>query len=435
MKPAHLLTLTLTVLLAGCGGRPTGVLVPVASTVPDASAVEIVVATTRMPDPRPGEMYGGERGNTVSFADIVVSIPPDSARRIGEVQWPDRVPGDPAKNFVTLKAETIDLEEARAIVRKEAAKYRPRRVLLFVHGYNNRFDDAVYRFAQIVHDSKAPAAPVLFTWPSRASLLAYGYDRESATYSRDALERVLAALAAYPNIDEVSVLAHSMGNWVTLEALRQMAIRDRRIPKKIANVMLAAPDVDVDVFRTQIQAMGEPRPHFTLFVSTDDRALAVSRRVWGSRSQLGAINPNVEPYKSALEKARLDVVDLSEVQTSDKLAHGKFAESPEVVRLIGTRLVEGQPVSDGRQAGLGDRIGELTTGAGAAVGAAAGLILTAPVAVIDSSTRENYGARVGELVPGVAGSPADPATPPPPAKDGAVKGETKEHAAAGPAAP
>jgi esterase/lipase superfamily enzyme len=65
------------------------------------------------------------------------------------------------------------------------------KVLVFVHGFNNRFDDAVYRFAQIVHDSKAQVIPVLFTWPSlgETRLRAYTYDRESANYSRDALER------------------------------------------------------------------------------------------------------------------------------------------------------------------------------------------------------------------------------------------------------
>ena len=61
-------------------------------------------------------------------------------------------------------------------------------VLVFVHGFNNRFEDAVFRFAQIIHDSRADVAPVLFTWPSKGSVFAYGYDRESANYSRDALE-------------------------------------------------------------------------------------------------------------------------------------------------------------------------------------------------------------------------------------------------------
>ena len=40
-----------------------------------------------------------------------------------------------------------------------------------------------------------------------------------------------------------------MGNWVTTEALRQMAIRDRGLPAEDQDVMLAAPDVDFDVFQ------------------------------------------------------------------------------------------------------------------------------------------------------------------------------------------
>ena len=80
-----------------------------------------------------------------------------------------------------------------------------------MHGFNNRFDDAVYRFAQIVHDSKVPAIPFLFTWPSRGEmkLRAYTYDRESANYSRDALESLLAMLAGFPEVTEVNLLAHS----------------------------------------------------------------------------------------------------------------------------------------------------------------------------------------------------------------------------------
>ncbi|MCW0182454.1 MAG: alpha/beta hydrolase [Zavarzinia sp.] len=410
------LVVGLAVGLAGCGGRPEGVLTPIASgvpVVPGAHVVDMVVATTRARDARPGEMYNGERALGLTFADIAVSIPPDSGRKVGEVQWPSQLPPNPAKEFATLKAVDIDPAAAAKQVQLEAAKYKPRRVLVFVHGYNNRFDDAVYRFAQIMHDSHAPAAPVLFTWPSRASLLAYGYDRESANYSRDALENVLTFLARDPKIDEVSILAHSMGNWVTMEALRQMAIRNGHIPKKIANVMLAAPAVAADVFRTQMLAIGEPRPHFTLFVSTDDKALAMSRRIWGSSDRLGEIDPDKEPYKSRLAQADLEVVNMSKIQTGDRLGHGKFAESPQMVQLIGTRLVEGQPVNDGK-VGLGDRIGQIATGTGAAVGAAAGLIITAPVAIVDSDTRANYGARIGDVVPGSSSAGGPPSSAPPP---------------------
>ncbi|MGO8448282.1 alpha/beta hydrolase, partial [Rhizobium ruizarguesonis] len=76
-------------------------------------------------------------------------------------------------------------------------------------------------------------------------------------------------------VKEVSILAHSMGNWLALEALRKMAIRNGRLPAKFENVMLASPDVDVAVFRQQIIDMGKQHPKFTLFVSRADRALAV----------------------------------------------------------------------------------------------------------------------------------------------------------------
>ena len=62
----------------------------------------------------------------------------------------------------------------------------------------------------------------------------------------------------------VTVLAHSMGNWVTLEALRQMAIRDGRVAAKIRNVILAAPDVDLDLAREQIAGDGSAEAKFHL---------------------------------------------------------------------------------------------------------------------------------------------------------------------------
>lgn len=50
---------------------------------------------------------------------------------------------------------------------------------------------------------------------------------------------------------------------------------------KLKNVLLVAPDVDVDVFRSQIQRMGPYRPRIELFLSRDDTALDVSKLVWG----------------------------------------------------------------------------------------------------------------------------------------------------------
>jgi esterase/lipase superfamily enzyme len=106
-------------------------------------------------------------------------------------------------------------------------------------------DDAVYRFAQIVHASKAPAIPVLFMWPSLGELRAYTYDRESTNFSRDALEELLDMLSRQPRGTEVNVLAHSMGNWITLEALRGRSICASRsaydpTSDKLKNVLMAS---------------------------------------------------------------------------------------------------------------------------------------------------------------------------------------------------
>ena len=351
--------------LASCAGAPENLFVPVSATAPGASSVDLLVATTRRSAASPGELYSGERGEGLSFANVVVSIPSDSARAPGEIQWPRTSPGNPATDFVATSVTRLDATGARAWLDLRGSAGRKHRVLIFVHGYNNRFSDAVFRHAQLVHDSAAGAVPILSTWPSRGSVFAYGYDRESANFSRDAFERLLDMLVRDPAVKEIDILAHSMGNFLVLETLRQMAIRDRRIPSKIDDVMLAAPDVDVDVFRNEIADMGDRHPKFTLFASRDDKALAFSGWIWGSDARLGAIDPKVEPYRSELAAEQVTVFDLTDIESNDAVNHNKFVNSPELVRLIGKRLAAGQIFSDGRESVADHVLGAAANGVGA----------------------------------------------------------------------
>ena len=169
---------------------------------------------------------------------------------------------------------------------------------------------------------------VLFSWPSRASLTGYVADRESVTYSRDYLERVLSEIADVPNVRSINLVAHSMGNWLAVETLRQAKLSERSsFLKKLNEVVLLAPDIDVDVFRTQLDAIGKLRHPIIVAISRDDLALATSQRIAGGVSRVGNVLVDNPRAQAAIERYGIDVVDLSQVKSSDYFFHSKFVEA------------------------------------------------------------------------------------------------------------
>jgi len=371
-----LVAVALALLLCSCG-HPSGVMTPVAvATTVKTARVEMLVATTRQASGDPATLFNGERSPTPSLTDIAVSIPP--GRKAGEVQWPRKLPPNPATDFaVTHVKQIATVSEGRTWFSQHVEGGH---ALVFVHGFNNRYEDSVFRLAQIVHDSGMQATPILFTWPSRAQVTAYEYDKESTNYSRSALEQTLRVLARDPAVKDITVLAHSMGTWLAMEALRQMGIRDGHVDKKIRDVILASPDIDIQVFAKQFVEMGAPRPKFTIFVSQDDRALALSSFITGKVSRLGAIDPSKEPYRTRLEQAGITAIDLTKVKSDDRLNHGKFAESPEIVQLIGQRLMTGQTLTDSNIT-LGDGVAAVVGGTVSTVGTVAGAAVAAPLTI------------------------------------------------------
>jgi esterase/lipase superfamily enzyme len=366
--------------LGGCGDKNRNVLTPIAQPAPGTGRVDMLVVTTRAPTEEPGQMFSGERGQRLSYAEIAISIPPDSTRKVGEVQWPSSDTPDPEKEFATLHAQQIEGQTAATQFTAALRRQPGRRVLVFVHGYNMHFTDAVFDFAQFMHDSRTPAVPILFTWPSRGQLLAYGFDRESTAYSRDALELALMRIAQHPEVRDITILAHSMGTLLTMETLRQMGIRNGALPGKIREVILAAPDIDIDVFKKQVPALGAKRPGITVMVSQDDKALAVSRRVSQSSARLGAIDAKAEPLSSELAALGVRVADLTGVKSDDSLGHGKFSSSPLVVQSIGKHLAAGHQFSP--QSG-----GSIAFRAGALLSGTANVIVNAPFALVDKDSQ------------------------------------------------
>lgn len=370
----------LSLVASGCANRVQDVFQSLAVAPTGTSRVTMLVATTRKPSEDHGKLYSGDRGTAISLNSVDVSIPPDRNRKIGEVQWPSRMPPNPQKEFAVTKVAKVQ-SEGMALDWYRRNRNSRHQVIIFVHGFNNTYADAVFRFAQIVHDSGTDAAPILFTWPSRGRVFDYLYDKESANYSRRALEDLILQAAKSPDVSDVTILAHSMGGWLAAEALRGVAMREKSIPAKVKNVILASPDIDIDVFRRQFTEMGPKRPHFAILTSTRDKALAVSGWLSGGVNRLGG--SDLKPYAPLLDDLGVSVIDTSAIATNDPLGHNAFADSPEIVRLLGRRLA-GQSLEGGK-ASVADQIG--MTAANFA-GSAARVAVAAPVAVISPEARE-----------------------------------------------
>lgn len=376
VRPASRLAgaLVVAALLAGCADRPgpDSLLVSEAPSSPAAVGARehvILVASTRARDPRPGTFYSGERTPALSFARFDMSVPP--THRPGAVEWPKSPPGNPATDMVVHSALYQDTpKEFLDQLKAELAKRPPgsRRVAIFVHGYNTKFSEALYRMAQLVDDSKGPGVPVLFTWASRGATTDYVYDNNSATAARDRLEETIRLVFA-SGAEQVTILAHSMGNWVTVEALRQIKISGQGLPvDRLGAVILAAPDIDVDVFKTQLKRFGKPAKPFIVIVSADDKALGFSRFIAGGETRLGAFTDDAE-----LVELGAVVIDMTKVKSQDEFNHGKFAQlvamAPELSSLASTARAGGNTPSEVK---LGDisffGLDKLKPGAGAQTG-------------------------------------------------------------------
>ena len=313
----------LAITLIGCTSRPgPDILAPVAA-APGVKTVPIYVATTRKRAAPDENVFTAERSDTLNFAKFVVAIPP--GHRPGNIEWPKGSP-DSRVDFVTVDRAGLSEATFRDAVAPTRQRGKKRDVTMFVHGFNNNFQESLYRFAQIMADSGINATPVLFAWPSQADVGGYDGDKSAAVNSRDQLMGLLAMLTSSPQVGEIMVVAHSMGGFLTAEALRELRVQHRdRVIARLGRIVLAAPDIDVDDFRAQVQTIGPLKPPLTVLVSKDDAALRVSNLVGGSRARAGALDINNPLVQEAALKAKVRVIDISQLQSTDgRMKHDRF---------------------------------------------------------------------------------------------------------------
>ena len=328
------------------------------------SSVGDVFATAEPQAPRRIPMFvvstrKGGRNDTNELADTArdslqtITVPP--GHRPGEVERASFGGNNPDKHFTVSAYRGLDdAEFNQEIATHLSGRIGSNRdVLVYVHGFNTSYDEARFRLAQIVTDGRFGGVPILFTWPASGSLFDYEAAKESASSSRDALAQTLIELSDVPDIGRIHILAHSMGSWLTMEALRQDAIAGRPdLAGKLGDVMLAAPDIDVNVFRNQISKVGPS--HIAVMVSANDRALSLSRRLAGDRPRLGALNPRNESDKALLDGLGVKVYDLADESTGF-IGHGTYANAPDVVKRIGAVIGAKREQDSDITAVLGDR--------------------------------------------------------------------------------
>lgn len=304
------------------------------SAAPLASVSSIFVATNRQANLDDARiLYGSQRSKQLGYARFDVSIP--GTHKIGEIEWPSGQ-ADPAKHFVTRGhhdySDAHSFHKAvsdHSLQKAERSPTGQKELVLYIHGYNTNFAEGLYRVAQIQHDYDMTVPMMLFSWPSAGRTGLYVYDRDSVKISRDALVQVIEQLHR-SNIEQITLVAHSLGSELLMESLRQMHLSGKAsFLSKLNGVILLSPDLDLDVFNAQLnQIKPLPRPFF-IFASQKDEALQVSGLLTGQEERVGN---SVDLSK--INHSGISVVDVTDFTGGDRLHHSTVATSPALVTLL-----------------------------------------------------------------------------------------------------
>jgi esterase/lipase superfamily enzyme len=302
-----------------------------------ATQQTILVVTTREPDKLGNNGFSSERAQYPTYLRMVVSVPP--GHRPGTIEWPRGTP-NAASSFAVIESKVISHEK---FVDMAAAG---RSALVFVHGYNNNFQESLFRLVQISADADARSTPILFAWPSRGNFSSYLADRDSSNFSRDELVQTLDDLGTRKV--ETKILAHSMGSWLTVETLRQLRLQSKSLSLgQIDQVILAAPDIDIDIFRKQLKVVGNLKKPIIVLSTKDDLALATSRWLSGASAKAGALDID-DPRTIALaEERNLQIIDISDVRAPTRIRHDRFVTLATMLPRIPLRALTAGTVGTG----------------------------------------------------------------------------------------
>ncbi|MCS7045362.1 MAG: alpha/beta hydrolase, partial [Gemmataceae bacterium] len=325
---------------------------PAAHRTPD---IEVLYATDRAIEATDasGPKYGYRRTKWLAFGTAVVGLEPrptweqlrdDSFTprrkqayklRLAQVREEGRFgfvvdclrPGDSGLEVDPKAYDDFQREIARfhALLRERLERSPQKDVYIFIHGFNTSFDNAVFRPAEVWHFLGRVGVPVAYTWPAGFSgLRGYAYDRESGEFTIFHLKNFIRTVALCPDVHRIHLIAHSRGTDVTITALRELHIEyqakgeDTKTALKIENLVLAAPDLDEDVFMQRFAAENllAAAARTTIYASRRDRAIEAADYLFASRRRLGALG--VSDFSPALREMLARLPNLQFIECNIK---------------------------------------------------------------------------------------------------------------------
>jgi esterase/lipase superfamily enzyme len=269
--------------------------------------------------------YGDGRG-VLECGLAEVSIPKN--HRIGELESPSvlrlEFSEDPNRHVMVLEARSYSRDEFFSRLRDSVDSSSRRELLVFIHGYNVSFSDALRRTAQIAADVKFPGAAVCYSWPSNGALLAYAADENNVEWTVPHFKEFLTQLREQSGAEAINLVGHSMGTRALGDALREFARETAEQDKLFNQVVLAAPDIDAAIFRRDIApALTRTANRVTLYASSNDQALRASRTLH-AYPRAGESGPDL------VVAPGVDTIDVSAIDTS-LLGHSYYGDNDSII--------------------------------------------------------------------------------------------------------
>ena len=310
------------VVAATCGGCAAAKSASSPPPNPPDDLMRLYFGTDREPVQANAPFLGAERGGLrLGRAEVAVMI--NDRPGEGTVQRPATT--RPSQRNDRWVRDLRELGRQQWLAGGGADAIGDRPVLIFVHGYNVAPESALATAGQLAYDIGFTGAAIAFVWPSRASIDRYASDEESAQWAAPHLAELIRHLKNKPD-RPVHIIAHSMGTRVACGALQRLRCGSDAVKlPRLGHVILAAADIDADIFKAQIA--DEIRPlvtSLTLYASRNDAALRLSEQIhqW---TRAGETGDWVSSGEQRFEMVDCTGVDLSKSVGDDLIGHSYYA--------------------------------------------------------------------------------------------------------------